>query len=146
MYSSTLSLTSNNNIKQNIPLSFHPCQLLRVIFLPSTKSTAVVVIIFMCVCWVLGSDLNLLHEPSIRKHKGTNFWSGGTTSGISFIIRMLMDTNTQKYYANVISPNACWVKCLSYLHSVICFVPLLLSREVVCSGYWRYSIVFTFLL
>lgn len=56
--SCTLSLTSNNNLKQNIPLSFHPCQLLRVNFLPSTKTTAVVVIIFMCICWVLRSDLS----------------------------------------------------------------------------------------
>jgi hypothetical protein len=40
---------------------------------------------------------------------------GGTTSGIPFIlIRILMDTKPQKYYANVISPSNCWVKYLSY--------------------------------
>jgi len=78
MYSSSLSLTSNSNIKQKIPLSYCPCQLLRDIFLPCTKFTAVVVIIFTCIWWVFSSNLNLLHEPLIRKCKGTDFWSGGT--------------------------------------------------------------------
>ena len=139
MYSSTLSLTSNSNIKQNIPLSYCPCQLLRDIFLPSTKSTAVVVIIFICIWWVLSSDLNLLHEALITKCKGKlTSEVGAPTSGIPFIlIRMLMDTKPQKYYVNVISPMACCVQCLSYVVCSKSIRPLVGKNTIIYFDVWN---------
>jgi hypothetical protein len=106
MYSSTLSLTSNSNIKQNIPLLYCPCQLLRDIFLLSTKSTTVVVIIFTCIWWVLSSDLNLLHEPSIRNCKGTDFWSWCTHKWNSIYPHQNVDGNkTTKILRKCNKPN-----------------------------------------